>query len=191
MTLDIREEQDARIASRDACYCGQPPTACSVEFTMEVGDELVGLDKQRRVRRWRIHYRRGRAGSWQLGVKHRGMEEPFCVSSWRGEEAERGKRKRKNREIRQVRCLFNFFLGFPGTVSRCLYTSTASSRSYLGYHSITRPDHLTHCGSITLEFGFLWCFSISGLPSCFFSSALLFLASTACLLWLLLTDLSL
>jgi hypothetical protein len=109
------------------------------------------------------------------------------VSSWRGEEAERGERKRKNREIRQVRCLFNFFLGFPGTVSRCLYTSTASSRSYLGYHSITRPDHLTHCGPITLEFGFLWRFSIFGLPSCFFSSALLFLASTVCLLWLLLT----
>jgi hypothetical protein len=113
---------------------------------------------------------------------------PHPVSSWRGEEAERGERKRKNREIRQVRCLFNFFIGFSGTVSRCLYTSTASSCSYLGYHSITRPDHLTHCGPITLEFGFLWRFSISGLPPCFFSSALLFLASTVCLLWLLLTQ---
>jgi hypothetical protein len=110
------------------------------------------------------------------------------VSSWRGEEAEKGEWKRKKREIRQVRCLFNFFLGFSGTVSRCLYTSIASSRSYLGYHSITRPDHLIHCGPITLEFGFLWRFSISGLPPCFFSSALLFLASIACLLWLLLTQ---
>jgi hypothetical protein len=100
---------------------------------------------------------------------------------------QRGANGRGRTEIRQVRCLFNFFLGFLGTVSRCLYTSNASSRSYLGYHSITRPDHLTHCGPITLEFGFLWRFSISGLPPCFFSSALLFLASTACLLWLLLT----
>jgi hypothetical protein len=77
---DARHTRATRCAKsklRRVLLC-QSPTACSAEFTMEVGDELVRLDKQRRVRRWRIHFRRGRAGSRQLGVKHRGMEEPFC-----------------------------------------------------------------------------------------------------------------